>query len=221
MSGLGGSIIVDVDGTGYLSVFIDGAGEGSYATAGDRVVDDLAVVDGQNAVAFTVPTGLGVTGMRPRVCSAIDTCDTPVGLATDGEVEDYEVTLLAATAAVTLQLGGSAANVAVVGGNTVITDANGVVLFSGAQATIGALTITGGDNTAESVSIDPAAIPASGLTVALGDADGDPTTSDDPGDSMTLLAGTVANVTHFFDNATEGTVYIDAVLVDYTGLDRG
>ena len=100
----GGTIDVAVTGTGgLLQGWIDWAGDGSFATAGDQIATNVAdggagdtdgVANGIIKLAVTPPAGatLSPTFARFRVSSVSGL--GPTGLARDGEVEDYQVTVL-------------------------------------------------------------------------------------------------------------------------------
>ena len=86
------SVVVSVAG-GLLDGWLDLNGDGDWADFGERVITNFAVVVGTNAVPVPLPFGarIGATNMRFRLSTAgIATSD---GLAVDGEVEDYAVTI--------------------------------------------------------------------------------------------------------------------------------
>ncbi|MCA9258492.1 MAG: VCBS repeat-containing protein, partial [Planctomycetales bacterium] len=78
-----------------LDVWIDFNGDGSWSGEGERVATGLAVVDGSNVVTLDVPATAraGATFARIRISSA--GVDAPGGIASDGEVEDYAIEILA------------------------------------------------------------------------------------------------------------------------------
>jgi hypothetical protein len=76
-----------------VDAWIDFNGDGLWAGADEHVVDDAAAIEGDNAFSFTVPVAAaaGTTYARVRVSTAGH--QGPTGFATDGEVEDYAVTI--------------------------------------------------------------------------------------------------------------------------------
>ena len=88
------TIEVTVSGDGYLQGWIDFNGDGAW-DASEQIVTDVFVTAGVNTISFAVPTGsdfvVGETYARFRLSSEAGIGVT--GLAPDGEVEDYEITL--------------------------------------------------------------------------------------------------------------------------------
>jgi hypothetical protein len=63
------------------------------------------IPNGGAKVTFTwsgLPPAEGFTYFRFRLCTTLDECDQPTGVATDGEVEDYRVAFDFSTTAVTI-----------------------------------------------------------------------------------------------------------------------
>ena len=84
-----------------LDAWIDFDGDGSWDGRLEQIADSVTVHDGDNAVTFDVPSSTidGATYARFRL-STVGGLD-PGGFAADGEVEDYQVTILpSATTAV-------------------------------------------------------------------------------------------------------------------------
>ncbi len=81
---------------GFLDAWIDFAGTGTWADAGDEIFSDQKVVAGTNLVNFLVPAGAtaGSTFARFRFSTAGGLLFD--GPAPDGEVEDYAVSVLPA-----------------------------------------------------------------------------------------------------------------------------
>ncbi|MEM7391198.1 MAG: GEVED domain-containing protein, partial [Verrucomicrobiota bacterium] len=87
------SVAVNVQITnGFLDAWIDYGRDGVFGAA-DQIADNLAVSVGVNQVSFTIDCTnvVGGTFARFRLSSAGDL--DPTGIAADGEVEDYQVTL--------------------------------------------------------------------------------------------------------------------------------
>ncbi len=79
-----------------LDAWIDFNGDGSFGGAGERIADALPVAEGDNVVQFDVPAwaASGETYVRFRLSSAGNL--GPIGMAADGEVEDYYITIATA-----------------------------------------------------------------------------------------------------------------------------
>ncbi len=77
-----------------LDAWIDWNNSGTF-DAGERIATQLAVVNGDNQLSFVAPNenviAIGSTYARFRVSTA--GVDSPTGLALDGEVEDYLITI--------------------------------------------------------------------------------------------------------------------------------
>ncbi len=82
--------------TAKLDAWIDWNHDGDWADAGEQIFASKTVFSGDNSLTFAVPTGAlsGTTFARFRVSTAGGLA--PTGLAADGEVEDYAVTVKAA-----------------------------------------------------------------------------------------------------------------------------
>ncbi|QHS11146.1 NHL repeat-containing protein [Sinimarinibacterium sp. NLF-5-8] len=82
-------------GNGILDAWLDFGADGAFDAA-DKIIDGLAVTAGTHQLPFTIPdtATAGKTFARVRLSSAGSA--NPYGQAADGEVEDYEVTLLPA-----------------------------------------------------------------------------------------------------------------------------
>ncbi len=78
-------------GPGRLDAWIDFNGDGSWGGPGEQIADTVAVVTGDNTISFDVPSAArdGTTYARFRLSTAGDL--GVGGVATDGEVEDFEV----------------------------------------------------------------------------------------------------------------------------------
>jgi GEVED domain len=95
---LGGTANVDVTVSiaGFLSAWIDFNANGSWTDPGEMIATTLAVTAGVNHVTYSVPTSpagvAGSTFARFRF-TTVQTALAPTGLASDGEVEDYAITI--------------------------------------------------------------------------------------------------------------------------------
>ena len=93
---LGATVTVNVQGAaGKLDAWIDFNGDGSWGGPGEQILDSRSVAVGDNVLAFDVPNfaQAGTTYARFRLSTAGDLGVD--GVAADGEVEDYEVSILA------------------------------------------------------------------------------------------------------------------------------
>jgi hypothetical protein len=96
----GGSINVTVGGCTnpcYLSAWVDWNGDGDFYDANEKVLSDETVSNGSQVVTFDVPAGTfgGVSNLTFNTRFRIYENSTggfsqPTGLATNGEVEDYQ-----------------------------------------------------------------------------------------------------------------------------------
>lgn len=90
--GVTASVTANVqNAAGYLNAWVDLNADGDWGDAGEQVITDAAVSPGANGVSFPVPAtaALGSTFARFRLDSAGGV--SMLGLALDGEVEDYEI----------------------------------------------------------------------------------------------------------------------------------
>ncbi|HPE60465.1 MAG TPA: GEVED domain-containing protein, partial [Thiolinea sp.] len=102
------TLYVSTVGTGTLYGYADWNADGDFADAGETLLP-VSSSGGTEAVYLTPPTGLtaGITYLRFRY-SSMDLTNQPTGTATDGEVEDYQVTLALNTAPSITSNGGTA-----------------------------------------------------------------------------------------------------------------
>ncbi len=123
------SVSVISSGAGKLDGWIDFNQDGDWVDVGEQIFTSTDVVAGVNLLSFNVPAGAtpGTTFARFRLSSAGGLA--PTGLAPDGEVEDYIVSILDGDAA-----GGAAAEIdaSVPGTLDVFADGSDVVVRSGA-----------------------------------------------------------------------------------------
>ncbi len=90
--GQNANVTVTASAPGVLNAWIDFNADGSFATAGDQIFTNQAVVAGANNLVFAVPAGASsntATVSRFRVATAGGLSYD--GLAADGEVEDHAV----------------------------------------------------------------------------------------------------------------------------------
>jgi len=94
--GQSASIEVVASVGGFLNAWIDFSVAGGWAQAGEQIFTNQALVAGTNVLSFSIPATatLGGTFARFRFSTAADLSFT--GLAPDGEVEDYALTIVPA-----------------------------------------------------------------------------------------------------------------------------
>ncbi|SMY38319.1 GEVED domain-containing protein [Photobacterium andalusiense] len=75
-----------------LHAWIDWNRDGDWDDTDERIINNSTATAGTINTPITIPGGaeLGYTYIRVRACSADTSCDTPIGEANDGEVEDYK-----------------------------------------------------------------------------------------------------------------------------------
>lgn len=87
------NITVNASGPGYLNAWFDWGNDGAL-DAGDQVFTDQALAAGDNALVVNVPAGIDTSSLYARFRFTANTGEggsSPTGIATSGEVEDYEV----------------------------------------------------------------------------------------------------------------------------------
>lgn len=199
---------VNASDHGYLSVFGETTGAGVFTVA---LIEDLPVVPGMNWLPIDFGgSGIG-TGMRTvrfRICSVIDTCDTALGAAPDGEVEDHRYAFNLPAAPFTLTIPDGTLEPVIIESTAVNTitvkDGNGDEIFV-SPVTASALTINGNDN-------------ANTFVVDIDDFSADfQLTLDGMGGSDVLEivdtdSNVITEITHNANNATDGSVAIDGLM---------
>ncbi|PSU20429.1 GEVED domain-containing protein [Photobacterium kishitanii] len=75
-----------------LHAWIDWNRDGDWDDAGEQIINNPTATAGTINTPIIVPGGaeLGYTYVRVRACSAGTSCDSPIGEANDGEVEDHQ-----------------------------------------------------------------------------------------------------------------------------------
>lgn len=82
--------------SGYLNAWIDFNRDGDFTDLGEQIAIDLPMRAGSiNPVPFNVPSNFSAGSSFARFRISTETGLSPLGLADDGEVEDYQVTLQA------------------------------------------------------------------------------------------------------------------------------
>lgn len=90
------TVTVNASTNGYLNVWFDWNEDGVWDIA-ERVANDTPVTAGNNTLSITVGNSIPVGSKyaRFRFCTSTSTCNTPSGVAANGEVEDYRLDYLA------------------------------------------------------------------------------------------------------------------------------
>ncbi len=121
------SLAITVSGTGKLDAWIDFNQDGDWTDADEQIFQSVAVIDGLNVLSFEVPGGAanGDTFARFRLSTLGGLA--PTGLATDGEVEDYALSIERAnvTTDAAVDLAGSVATLVLSNGQFVVRDDQG------------------------------------------------------------------------------------------------
>ncbi|MBO6576248.1 MAG: T9SS type A sorting domain-containing protein [Rhodothermales bacterium] len=238
-------------GAGYLSVWVDWDANGVFGNNANEILTNNTVVaaTGSAMYPFSIPASqaTGSYFARARFCSTSMACNSPTGFASDGEVEDYQVSVLSATNAdvtFTAPDDGFPGNPTfeISGGNLRLV-VGGTTLFEVTGTPLNSFTFTGNasnnDLTVNMAGGDP--IPSGGLTFNGGAGDdhlivdlasaagpnstitfvGGSNVSTNPGDQITFT-DTVAP-THVTSNvhtsASAGTASVDELDVVYSELE--
>ena len=90
------TVVAAVPGTAVLNAWIDFNGDSDWDDAGEKIISDQAVTSGSNSLPAAIPTGAVAGQVFARFRITTDAGHTYSGLARNGEVEDYQVTLVAA-----------------------------------------------------------------------------------------------------------------------------
>jgi hypothetical protein len=78
---------------GRLNAWIDFDGDGSWADAGEQIFTDEVLVPGNNLLSFSVPANAAIGDAFARFRISTQSGLAFTGVAPDGEVEDYRVTI--------------------------------------------------------------------------------------------------------------------------------
>jgi len=91
--GQNANVTVNASGAGKLDAWIDFNRDGDWSDAGEKIFGSTPVASGTNNLNFSVPVGAssGASFARFRFSTAGGL--SPTGQASDGEVEDYQVTI--------------------------------------------------------------------------------------------------------------------------------
>lgn len=85
---------------GFVSAWLDINKDGVWDNATEKLANNLPIATGNSASfpaaagGFTAPATAGNSYLRVRICDTVDQCNTPTGIAPNGEVEDVLVVIV-------------------------------------------------------------------------------------------------------------------------------
>ena len=88
------NIVVNASAAGKLDAWVDYNNNGNFSDAGEKVLNNVALVAGNNNLSFLVPAGATPSNTFSRFRFSSVGGLSATGLATDGEVEDYAVQIV-------------------------------------------------------------------------------------------------------------------------------
>jgi GEVED domain/Domain of unknown function DUF11/Secretion system C-terminal sorting domain len=216
--------IVEASGTapsGFLNAWVDFNRDGDLDDPGEYIVVDERVYTGVSEVLnFAVPDNAILREdvlARFRLCTNSAQCNSPIGLAVSGEVEDYVV-----------QVGDESDTFVINADNNLLTSPisvsseNGILrivdsslptphlLFSAPLLKVGKLAITANELILDYTTGDP--LPQEGISFV------------GVGDNATLrilagdFAGPISSIEHVYDNDHDGSIEIDGRVISYENL---
>ena len=94
VTGTNASITVNASVAGFLNAWVDFNANGSFGDPGEQVFTNTALVPGNNPMSFAVPGGALPGASFARFRFGTQSGVSFNGLATDGEVEDYQVQIV-------------------------------------------------------------------------------------------------------------------------------
>jgi len=142
------SLTVTASAAGRLDAWIDFNANGAFDDASERITaaGGTAVVAGANLLSVTIPAGAAVGASFARFRLSTAGGLLPVGTASDGEIEDYALTLASdagANVAIQLPAGGGNYTLETSGGQLRL-QRGATILFATPANTINSLDIAGG-----------------------------------------------------------------------------
>ncbi len=88
----------------FLDAFIDWNRDGDWNDAGEQISAGQALISGDNVLTVTVPTAASIGDTYARFRLSTTGSLSPTGEATNGEVEDYKITVAAASNAPVVEI---------------------------------------------------------------------------------------------------------------------
>ncbi len=219
LPGMSTTITVIASAPGRLDAWFDFNANSSWADAGDRIFTGQSLVAGPNVLTFAVPPGATTSPTFARFRFSSAGVNSYVGLAMDGEVEDYRVGI---------------ASMAVIG-DRVWTDTNGNGIQDAGELGLPGVTVTLYDNAGNLVTTatsDPSGLytftvpggtysvgftPPPGYTFAP-QGQGTPSTDSDPS-PLTGRTTPFAVTNGQVKNDVDAGLYLPAALGDYVWYD--
>ena len=93
-TGSSAPVTVTASAAGYLNAWVDFNQDGDWDDAGEQVFTDVSVAAGANSLSFSVPSGAALGTNMARFRLTESTGYSYTGLAPNGEVEDYELSVV-------------------------------------------------------------------------------------------------------------------------------
>ena len=90
------TVVATVPGAAVLNAWIDFNGDNDWDDTGEKIFSDQTVTSGNNSLTASIPAGVAPGQRIARFRLSTDAGHTYSGLARDGEVEDYQVSIVAA-----------------------------------------------------------------------------------------------------------------------------
>jgi len=205
--------------TGKVDAWIDFNADGDWSDPGEQIATAFEATTGSNLISYLIPEGsnVGPTAARFRISSAGGLA--PTGGASDGEVEDYLITLLNGTSLqdVNLELATDETSVFIDGDQLVAQTGTTEVLRVN-TASIGSLTLSGRDiDQLLIIDLDNTAVfPTAGLTLRGG---GGSNAAQLVGDDTTLdLTAPTISIENFqtldLTNSVNQNITLDAATIN-------
>ena len=91
------AVRISASNSGIINAWIDFNRDGDWADAGEQILIDEPVAAGSNDFGYVVPGGASIGDTYARFRFSTSTGLSYVGLAPDGEVEDWRLTILSAS----------------------------------------------------------------------------------------------------------------------------
>ncbi|MDG2224596.1 MAG: choice-of-anchor Q domain-containing protein [Rubripirellula sp.] len=139
------SFLVTASDASKLDAWIDFNADGVWDDVDEKIYDAVSLSAGANTLSYTVPAGASATGAVARFRLSSAGGLSPTGEASDGEVEDYIVTLLDGSISPNpiVRLAGTATDISGQAGQWQVSDGSNV-LFAAPRASVGSLQVRGG-----------------------------------------------------------------------------
>ena len=139
------SFLVTASGESKLDAWIDFNADGAWDDVNEKIYDGVSLTAGENTLGYTVPAGASASGVAARFRLSTAGGLSPIGEASDGEVEDYIVTLLDGSNSPNPLIRLVSSDTAISGrsGQWQVSDGSNV-LFAAPHESVGTLQVQGG-----------------------------------------------------------------------------